>query len=84
MVEVGGVRVGVDERFVPVPVAVRLSCRIVEAVRVLVVFVGDVQVVVFEQLVRVRVSVPIAQVQPHANQHQHQSRPEQQQRRLAQ
>lgn len=44
VVQVGGVCVAVDQRFAPVPMAVRLTRRIAKAMHVLAVFVVGVQV----------------------------------------
>ena len=69
------VQVGcVDERFVPIPMTVRLAHRIVGTALMLMVFIVEVQVLVFEQFVRVCVFMPLAEMQPRTDCHQHQGR----------
>ena len=67
MVEIGVVRVPVCEGRMPVPMAVRLARWVFGAVRVLVVFVVDVPVLVFERLVAMRMIVGFGEVQIDAN-----------------
>ena len=69
VVQVGRVCMAVDQRFVPVPMAVRLAAWIVGTMRVLVVLVVDVQMLVLHRLVDVGVLVPLTQVQPNTDGH---------------
>ena len=69
VVQVGGVRVRVDKRFVAVPVAMWFTHRIGGTMGVLMVFVMDVQVLVVHPLVLMFVFVALVQVQPNAERH---------------
>jgi hypothetical protein len=67
MVEVRIVRMSVPEPLMPVPMRMRLRHRSVMGV--LVMFVVDVPVLVFDRLVRVFVTVPFGQMKPKAKRH---------------
>jgi hypothetical protein len=69
MVQVGQMRVRVGQRWMLVPVRMRLGA-LVAAVRVLVMFVVGVAVTVGHVLVSVHVCVPLRQYQPGRGQHQ--------------
>ncbi len=64
------VRMRVRERFMSVPMCVRLSRWIARFVRMLVVLVVCVEVFVLQCLVHVQVLVLLGQVQPHADRHE--------------
>jgi hypothetical protein len=76
MVQVGRVGVRVDYRFVPVPVAVRFIGGIAGTVRVLVVFIMEVQMFVRRRFMDVPVFMMFGQVQPHPGCHQSQGWPD--------
>ena len=70
MMQVGIVRVPMNQADVPVAVGVRFAGRHAGCVGVLVVRVVDVGMLVFHRLVHVRVVVTFRQVQPKAEAHQ--------------
>lgn len=70
MVRIGHVGMGVFQRAVAVPVAVRTSRHWVMAVRVVVIVMG-VRVLVLQRFMPVAVFVPLSQVQHHAANHEH-------------
>ena len=67
--QIGRVRVGVDHRFMAVPMAVLLAGRIAGVVCVPVMFAVDVQMLVLHRLVGMLVLVPLAQMQPNTECH---------------
>lgn len=83
VVQVGIVRVAVDEPRVPVPVRVRLARRIVGAVRVPVVLVMHVRVLVLHRLVHMLVLVPLGEMEPDAEAHEPAGGEQLQRQRLA-
>ena len=62
---------GVNKRFLPMRVDMRLACRVVRAVRVLMVFVMQVRMRVRRYLVRMGMLMMFGDVQPDADTHQY-------------
>ena len=62
MVQVGIVRMVVDQRLVPMAMRVRFSGGIASLVAVLVMLVVDVRMLVFQRLVLMGVLVPLGEV----------------------
>ena len=81
MVQVGVVRVPVPERFMPVPVGMRLCRR--SFVDVLMMFIVDVSVLVLDRLVRMLVAMSFGQMQPESERHKPASDDELRRHRLA-
>lgn len=70
MMKIRIVRVGMDQRFVLVRVRMGLPAIPGEVMRMLVMGIVRMQVLVFEQFMRVLVFVPLTHVQPYAERHQ--------------
>ena len=70
MVDVWVVRMRMDEFLVPVPVRMRLTRRVIRAVRVLVMLVVGVQVLVFHRFVSMFVAVAFSEMKPDAERHE--------------
>ena len=71
VVQVGIMKVAMDQRLMAMGMAVRLSRRIAGGVGVLMVRVMHVTVLVGDRLVRVAMGVPLRHVNPHAKPHEH-------------
>ena len=76
MMCVGIVRMRVHEPLMAMPVAVRLSGRVVHSVFVLVMVVVHVRVLVFNLLMNMGMLMPLADVEPDAEAHQGGGNPE--------
>jgi hypothetical protein len=72
VVEVGGVRMRVLDRLVPVRVRVRLARGVLGSVRVPMMLVVHVKMIVREGLVRVEMGMLVTQQESEADQHQEQ------------
>jgi hypothetical protein len=70
VVQVGIVRVVVNEPRMAMPVCVRLGWRIIRIVDVLVVLIVHVRVLVLHRLMNVLVLVPLSEVKPDAQTHE--------------
>jgi len=64
VIDVGVVRMGVDQPLVLVAMSMRFTGRIVGRMFVLVMLVMNVKVVVFQRLVNMRVFMPFGSVEP--------------------
>src|SRR5579884_1320287 len=70
VMEVGIMRVRMDQRLVPMPMAVRFSGRVCGAVRVLVMFVMIMEMFVLHRFMPVRMLMALRQMQPNTHCHQ--------------
>ena len=70
VVQIGIVPVGMRERVVTVDMRMRLSCRVARNMRMLVMFVMDVLMFVFNRLMGMVVFMPLRKMQPHTCGHQ--------------
>ncbi len=75
VVEIGVMRVRVDQRLVAMPMCMRFAAVPLERMLVPVMRIVHVLVIVLHRLVRMLVLVPLGEMQPHAEPHQRCSSP---------